>query len=75
MAEHTGMMGMHMIMVGMVGMVVRVDVVGARCTKSLAGCALVGGSESQSVVFATLDAVNRVIGKLDFKTSVEYKIQ
>jgi len=55
--------------------VVRVDVVGARCTKSLAGCALVGGSESQSVVFATLDAVNRVIGKLDFKTSVEYKIQ
>jgi hypothetical protein len=55
--------------------VVRVDVVGPRCTKSLAGCALVGGNESQSVVFATLDAVNRVIGKLDFKTSIEYKIQ
>jgi hypothetical protein len=26
-------------------------------------------------VFATLDAVNRVIGKLDFQSSVEYKIQ
>jgi hypothetical protein len=54
---------------------VRVDVVGPRCTKGLAGCALVGPNESQSAVFATLDAVNRVIGKLDFKTSIEYKIQ
>jgi hypothetical protein len=54
---------------------VKVDVVGPRCTKSLAGCALVGANENQSVVFATLDAVNRVIGKLDFKTSIEYKIQ
>jgi len=56
-------------------MLVRVDVVSSRCTKSLAGCALVGGHENQSVVFATLDAVNRVTGKLDFKTSIEYKIQ
>jgi hypothetical protein len=56
-------------------MLVRVDVVSSRCTKSLAGCALVDGNENQSVVFATLDAVNRVTGKLDFKTSVEYKIQ
>jgi len=55
--------------------VVRVDVVGSRCTKSLAGCALVGGNENQCVVFATLDAVNRVIGKLDFRNSIEYKIQ
>lgn len=55
--------------------VVRVDVVSSRCTKSLAGCALVDGNENQSVVFATLDAVNRVTGKLDFKTSIEYKIQ
>ena len=55
--------------------VVRVDVVFPRCTKSLAGCALVDGNENQSVVFATLDAVNRVIGKLNFRTSVEYKIQ
>lgn len=55
-------------------MLVRVDVVSSRCTKSLAGCALVDGNENQSVVFATLDAVNRVTGKLDFKTSIEYKI-
>jgi hypothetical protein len=53
---------------------VRVDVVSSRCTKSLAGCALVDGNENQSVVFATLDAVNRVTGKLDYKTSIEYKI-
>ena len=56
-------------------MLVRVDVVSSRCTKSLAGCALLDGNENQSVVFATLDAVNRVTGKLDFKTSIEYKIQ
>ncbi len=56
-------------------MLVRVDVVSSRWTKSLAGCALVGGHENQSVVFATLDAVNRVSGKLEFKTSIEYKIQ
>jgi hypothetical protein len=55
-------------------MLVRVDVVSSRCTKSLAGCALVDGNENQSVVFATLDAVNRVTGKLDYKTSIEYKI-
>ena len=56
-------------------MMVRVDVVTSRWTKSLAGCALVGGHENQSVVFATLDAVNRVSGKLEFRTSIEYKIQ
>jgi hypothetical protein len=56
-------------------MLVRVDVVSSRCTKSLAGCALVDGNENQSVVFATLDAVNRVTGKLDFKSTIEYKIQ
>jgi len=55
--------------------VVRVDVVGTRHSKSLAGCALVSGDDNQSVVFATLDAVNRLIGKLEFKTSVEYKIK
>jgi hypothetical protein len=56
-------------------MLVRVDVVTSRWTKSLAGCALVGGHDNQIVVFATLDAVNRVSGKLEFKTSIEYKIQ
>jgi hypothetical protein len=55
--------------------VAQVDVIAPRCTKSLVGCALVSGNENQSAVFATLDAVNRVIGKLDFKSSIEYKIQ
>lgn len=60
---------------GAEAIVVRVDVVGSRCTKSLVGCALVSENEGQSAVFATLDAVNRVTGKLDFKSSIEYKIQ
>jgi len=55
--------------------VVRVDVVGSRSTKSLAGCSIIGGNENQAVVFATLDAVNRIIGKLDFKSSIEYRIR
>lgn len=55
--------------------VVRVDMAGDRDTKSLAGCSIVSGNENQSVVYATLDAVNRVIGKLDFKSFIEYKIR
>ncbi len=55
--------------------VVIVDVVGARDTKSLSGCSIVSGDEHQAVVYATLDAVNRVIGKLDFKSYIEYKIR
>ncbi|HEX5131214.1 MAG TPA: hypothetical protein VFX92_01875 [Candidatus Krumholzibacteria bacterium] len=55
--------------------VVRVDVVGPRHSKSLAGCALLSGDEHRTVVFATLDAVNRLTGKLEFKSSVEYKIR
>jgi hypothetical protein len=55
--------------------VVRVDMTGDRDTKSLAGCSIVSGNENQSVVYATLDAVNRVIGKLDFKSFIEYKIR
>jgi len=55
--------------------VVRVDVITTRYTKNLVGCALANGNDGQSAVFATLDAVNRVIGKLDFKSSIEYKIQ
>ncbi len=54
---------------------VKVDVIGTRYSKSLAGCTLASGDENQSVVFATLDAVNRLIGKLDFKSSIEYKIK
>jgi hypothetical protein len=55
---------------------VRVDVVGARCTKSVAGSAIVAaGNEAQAVVFATLDAINRLTGKFEFKSSIEYKIK
>jgi hypothetical protein len=54
---------------------VNVDVIDDRNSKSLAGCSIVSGNENQSVVFATLDAVNRVIGKLDFRSSIEYKIR
>jgi len=55
--------------------VVRVDLIEARATRSLAGCALVSGNLNQSVVFATLDAVNRVAGRLDFRSSIEYRIR
>lgn len=55
--------------------VVSVDVVGPRHSRTLAGCALVTGDEHRTIVFATLDAVNRLIGKLEFKSSVEYKIK
>ena len=55
--------------------VVRVDLIGSRGAKSLAGCSIVSGNENQAVVFATLDAVNRVIGKLEFRSSIEYKIR
>jgi len=55
--------------------VVSVDVADDRGTKSLAGCSIVSGNVNQSVVYATLDAINRVIGKLDFKSSIEYKIR
>jgi hypothetical protein len=54
---------------------VRVDILGARCTKSLAGSAMVAGNDAQAVVFATLDAINRLTGKLEFKSSIEYKIK
>ena len=54
---------------------VRVDVVGARYNKTLAGSAMVDGNEAQAVVFATLDAINRLTGKFEFKSSIEYKIK
>ena len=54
---------------------VRVDIIGARHSKTLAGSAMVAGNEAQSVVFATLDAINRLAGKLEFKSSIEYKIK
>ncbi len=55
--------------------VVKVDLVQDRDVKSLAGCSLLSGNVNQTVVFATLDAVNRVVGKLSFRKSIEYRIK
>ncbi|MBI4720040.1 MAG: hypothetical protein HY770_02165 [Chitinivibrionia bacterium] len=55
--------------------VVRVDLIRDRERKSLAGCSIVSGDINQTVVFATLDAINRVMGKLRSKGSIEYKIE
>ncbi len=55
--------------------VAKVDLVTARDRKSLAGASVIAGNENQTVVFATLNAVNRVLGKLNFKSAVEYKIR
>jgi len=55
--------------------IVGVDMVRKRERKSLAGCCIVSGDEAQTVVFATLDAVNRVIGKLQPGSSIEYRVQ
>lgn len=55
-------------------LVVQVDVVAKRETRSLAGCVLVSGDPIDAVVYATLDAVNRVLGRLELKSSVEYRI-
>ncbi|MDH3216444.1 MAG: hypothetical protein OEN01_09160, partial [Candidatus Krumholzibacteria bacterium] len=56
-------------------LVVRVDLIRHRERKSLAGCSLYAGNANQTVVFATLDAVNRVLGVLKSRSSVEYKIR
>jgi hypothetical protein len=55
--------------------VVKVDLVRNRDVKSLAGCSLLSGNVNQTVVFAALDAINRVIGKLPFRKSIEYRIK
>lgn len=55
--------------------IVRVDLIRRRDRKSLAGCCILSGDEAQTVVFATLDAVNRVVGKLQSKSSIEYRVQ
>jgi hypothetical protein len=55
--------------------VVKVDLVRNREVKSLAGCALLSGNANQTVVFAALDAINRVVGKLPFRKSIEYRIK
>jgi hypothetical protein len=55
--------------------VARVELLQGRDNKSLAGCSLNSGNVDQTVVFATLDAINRVVGKLKSKSSIEYKIR
>lgn len=55
--------------------IVKVDLVKKRETKALAGCSLDAGNANQTVVFATLDAINRVVGKVKSKSSMEYKIR
>jgi hypothetical protein len=55
--------------------VVTVEMVAESDHKNLAGTSVIASNENQAVVFATLDAVNRVLGKLGFKSAVEYKIK
>jgi hypothetical protein len=55
--------------------VVKVDLMRSRDVKSLIGCSLFSGNINQTVVFATLDAVNRVLGKLVSRKSLEYRIK
>jgi hypothetical protein len=55
--------------------VVKVDLIRNREVKHLAGCSFFSGNINQTVVFATLDAVNRVLGKLGSRKSIEYRIK
>jgi hypothetical protein len=55
--------------------VVKVDLMRSRDVKSLVVCSLFSGNINQTVVFATLDAVNRVLGKLASRKSLEYRIK
>lgn len=60
---------------GVKAVVVKVDLVRNRESKSLAGCSLYSGNANQTTVFATLDAMNRVLGILRSRSSIEYKIK
>jgi hypothetical protein len=55
--------------------VVKVDLLRNRESKSLAGCSLFSANTNQTTVFATLDAVNRVLGVMKSKDAVEYRIK
>ncbi len=55
--------------------VVKVNLLRSRESKSLSGCSLYCGDANQTVVFAALAAVNRVLGVLKSRSSVEYKIR
>ena len=58
-----------------IAIIVKVDLLQERDTKTLVGCSLYVGNTHQTIVFATLDAMNRVVGKLKMKSTVEYKIR
>ena len=60
---------------GDIAIVIKVDLLQGRQRRSLAGCSLFSGNSNQTVVFATLDAVNRVLGVLKSGSAIEYKIQ
>jgi hypothetical protein len=46
-----------------------------RSEKTLTGSAVVAQSLQQSVVYATLDALNRVLGRLQFREPIEYEVR
>jgi len=58
-----------------IAVLVKVDILRKRDRQSLAGCSLFSGNANQTVVFATLDAINRVLGKLNPRKSIEYRIK
>jgi len=67
--------GVHEVQLnGQAAVIVTVYLIKQRDRKSLTGCSLAEGNVNQTVVFATLDAVNRVLGKLGGASSVEYRI-
>ena len=55
--------------------VVTVDLIQNRESKSLAGCSLLERNANQTAVYATLDAVNRVLGVLKSRSTIEYNIK
>ena len=58
-----------------IAFVVQVDLVQRRESKSLVGCSLLMGNPNQTAVYATLDAVNRVVGVLKSRSTIEYNIK
>ena len=56
-------------------MLVMVKLYKDRSEKTLTGSAVVAQSLQQSVVYATLDALNRVLGRLQFREPIEYEVR
>jgi hypothetical protein len=55
--------------------VVTAELVAGRDVSTLLGSAMIGDDDNDAIVCATLDAVNRVLGRLNQKSSVEYRIR